>query len=208
VKKIFIAIALCVASSAAAKTTITFEEQAVVATVTPGAKTAWFAVVHEWKGYGLRLVERAVLLDDDDRDGVVRLTLQKRVARDSVWMVVDLGNGDSAIEAPPGMKLQRRPLPAAALNSRASGRAAHVVHKEAFSIVWVVRPGVGAWTSIVDDGNAGDGDGTFDGSVEAALERMTPVGDSPAPPDDFRRDDVVAAIAPMTLEIFDGRVAR
>lgn len=207
-KKIFIAISLCLASSAAAKTTITFEEQAVVATVTPGAKTAWFAVVHEWKGYGLRLVERATLLADDDRDGIVRLNLGRSAARESVWMVVDLASGDSAVEAPPGMKLHRRPLPAAALHSRASDRAAHVAHKATFSIVWLVRPGVGAWMSAIDDGNASDGDGTFDGSVEAALERMTPVGDSPAPPDDFRRDDVVAAIAPLTLEIFDGRVAR
>jgi hypothetical protein len=207
VRVLIIATVVSLTPSAFAKATITFENRAVVARVTPGASTAWYSVIHDGTGFGMKVIRRAFILQDEDRDGIVRVELSDDTVRRSVFMVVDLSNGERAIEAPPGIRFRLRPLPPSAFVSRGSPRSAAVLNgSDALTVFWFVRPGVGAWVATVEDGSVGDGDGIVDGNVSALLARFVPVGSSPGPPNEFSRDDIVVAIAPLTLDIFEGRV--
>jgi hypothetical protein len=192
---------------ASAKTAITFEETAVVARVTPGANTAWFAIVHDRDGYRPRIVNRAFLLEDGDGDGVVRFHVE-RAALPALWMVVDLTSGDHAIGNPQQDKLRRRQLPPAALRAPSSAGSAHVFRRMTSAVLWVARPGVGAWVSFVEDGSEQDADHSFDGNVTAAIEKMVPLGASPHAPGDLLRNDIVAIVDPYALDVFDTRVVK
>ena len=202
-----VAVLFCLTTSVAANTNVSFEASAVVARVTPGARTAWFSVEHLRRGYRHTIVDRALILADEDRDGVVRLTLDEPSSR-SVWMIVDLSNGRYAIASPGDRPPHRRPLRPAAVRARTETAAARVLQPLASSIVWFVRPGVGAWVAMVDDGSQDDADAAVNGEIAAQLSRMTPVDNSPPPPEDVQRDDVVVIIEPQELYVFEMRVAK
>lgn len=188
--------------------TITFEETAVVARVTPGASTAWFSIAHEYDSTGLRVMNGSFILADDDRDGVVRLPLHRQASATSFWMVVDMSSGDHAIESPGPAPVRRRQLPPAAIHAKGNGGKARVLQDYAAVTLFVARPGVGAWVGRVKDGSDDDGDGLLDGSATVLFEKLKPVGNSPPAPEDFQRDDVVAFVEPLTLSIVDGRVVK
>jgi hypothetical protein len=201
-----VTVAFAFSLPAFAKTVITFEDKAVVARVTPGASTAWYSVIHHWKGYRLTISRHSTMLVDEDRDGVVRMALDGRPLNRALFIVVDLTNGDHAIAAPDHVKFRRKTLPPAAFHSRSSSKSARVVQeKEQLLVFFLARPGVGAWVSTVEDGSPADGDANSDGNVSALLESMKPVGLSPEAPFDLLRNDIVIAIAPRTLDVFDGR---
>ena len=202
-----VAVLVCLATPAAANTDIEFEQSAVVARVTPGARTAWFSVEHLRNGYRRTIVDRALILADEDRDGVIRLALDRPPSR-SVWMVVDLSNGRYTIASPDGRPPHRRPLPPAAVRARTEAAAARVLQPLAPSIVWFVRPGVGAWVAAVDDGSQEDADGAVNGEIAARLSGMTPVDSSPPPPGDVQRDDIVVIAEPLELYVFEMRVVK
>jgi len=201
-----LAVISAVSLPAFAGTRITFEDQAVVAHVTPGANTAWYSVIHDWRGYRLKMIRRAAMLVDHDGDGIVRMGLDEARERRSLFVVVDLTSGDYAVAASAGIKFHRKALPPGAFHSRSSSQTAKVNQEnEEFLVFLLVRPGVGAWVSTVDDGSPLDGDRSIDGNIAALLEAMSPMGQSPGPPENFLRNDVVIAIAPETLHLFDGR---
>lgn len=188
---------------------ITFEEKAVVARVTPGATSAWFGIAHEWDRIGRKVVRRAFLVADDDRDGIVRVDVPNGLPPASFWMVVDLSSGEHAIAAPDGRAgLNRRQIPPGALHAKNAGANARLLQDYRVMTVFIARPGVGAWFGQVEDGSAADGDGKTDGNVTALLERLAPVGSSPPAPDDLSRDDIVAYAEPMTLAVFDTKVVK
>jgi hypothetical protein len=190
-----------------AKTVITFEESAVVARVTPGANTAWFALIHDRIGYRPRITNRAFLLKDEDGDGVVRFEIE-RASLPAVWMVVDLVSGDHDIGNPKRGYLRRRQLPPAALQAQSAAVSARVLRRMTFAVVWLARPGVGAWIGIAEDGSEQDGDHSYDGSIAVSTEGMVPIDQSPPAPRDLRRDDVIAITDPYGLAVFDTRVAK
>lgn len=186
---------------------ITFEEKAVVAQVTPGSSTAWFLVAQQPTGRGTKLIHGADIHVDDDRDGIVRVALKNSPVPSSVWIVVDLDSGEHAVAAPTGPPLRRKLSPAA-LHGRGNGKPARILQRELLTVFMVARPGVGAWIAKIEDGTIADGDAAPDGEIIAALEKLTPVGKSPAPPDDFQRDDVVVLTNPLTLIVYDGKVVK
>ena len=206
-KRFLILLAVCMgnAATALATTRIAFEEHAIVASVTARAQTAWFAVAQQWGPYRPRLIDRRFLLIDEDGDGIVRAEVSDLRQRLAIWMVVDLTNGSYAIATPPGLSLQRKSLHPSSFTGKSKGRA-HLRQPETVLLVWFVRPGVGAWTAALEDGSAQDGDATYDGNISVLLDQMTPVGQSPPPPDDFERGDIVAAISPVTLTVYDAEV--
>lgn len=207
----FAALVLALTTPVLAKNAVTikFEESAVVATVTPGASTAWFAISHEVGADGLRVRNGAYIVADDDRDGVVRTPLTKGVPQTSFWMVVDMDSGEYAIESPGGgIAGHRRALPPSALKSKDKGAKAGLQHLLPRMTVLVVRPGVGAWFGRIDDGSRDDSDGVADGNVTSLIDQLKAVGSAPPAPDDFERGDVVAFVEPMSFTIFDGRVVK
>lgn len=196
--------------SAFAKTpvAIAVEGNSVVAHVATGANTAWFSIAKEPTGNGDRLTDRAFLLNDDDRDGIVRFTLSRPPVLTSLWMVVDLESGEYSIVAPPGAPLRRRSMPPSALVSRGNSKSARLLQRELLTVFFVARPGVGAWVARIEDGSAADGDSMPDGRATVLLEKMMPVGNSPAAPNDLQHDDIVAFANPRTLAVYDVRVVK
>lgn len=191
--------------SASAKTVLEFEERAVVARVSPGTQIACFAVVHDRVGQRPRIIDRASLIVDDDNDGAIRIAVEE-YPWNSVWMVVDLASGDYAVGRPDARELRRRPLPAAAIHRRNENNTARITSTGTSLLVWVVRPGAGAWVAEVADGTPADLDRGPYGQISFGLDDLMPVGTSAEPPADFRRDDIVAVIDPNGLFIQDGRV--
>lgn len=195
--------------AAADDVSIRFDGKVVIASVKKGASAAWLGVSLEIHGDGLRLFKRAFIVDDDDHDGEIHVTLSRDVPRKSLWMVVDLKSGEYAINAPSGdILLTRKAVAEEFLHSRSDDAAARLFHAHPFSTALLVRPGVGAWIAHVRDGSPEDGDGVTNGKTEAILEKMVSVGNSPGPPDDLERDDVIALLDPLTLRIMDGRVIK
>lgn len=190
-----------------AQPVLEFEPGAVKASgVTPGAGTVWLAVSHEPRSYNLRVSQRASILTDDDRDGAVRLGVDRPVSQRSVWIVLDLVKGAMGLAAPGPARLRRTPLAPGSIRPGAGGGAAQIVVHHEYLFILYVRPGAGAWLMEADDGTSTDGDMLDDGHVSVPLHRMQPVGDSPSPPVAFAAGDVVIGVDPMTLEIFDLRV--
>lgn len=207
----FVALLLAITTPAFSKNavTITFEERAVIANVTPGAGTAWFSITQQVDHRGPKLINRAFLLADDDRDGVVKVTLRDPLSFGSFWMVVDMSTGEHAIESPGERRIRSRALPSSALKPKDNnGSKARLQHRIPSMTVFVARPGVGAWFGRMHDGSAEDADGTVDGHVTSRLDRLKPLDSSPAPPDDYQKDDVVAFVDPLTLELYAGRVVK
>ena len=64
-----------------------------------------------------------------------------------------------------------------------------------------MRPGVGAWQITVGDGSGSDDDGAADGRIAAALDQMTAVAGTTAPPSRFDPTDVVVLIDPNRMEL-------
>ncbi|MGN6187030.1 MAG: hypothetical protein ACTHQM_25625 [Thermoanaerobaculia bacterium] len=187
---------------------ITFEEQAVVAQVTPGATTAWFSVVHEWHGYRLKITDHAEILVDDDNDGIVRKELNGPTKRNAVWMVADLDSGDYSFAVPEGCTLQRDTLPSSAISIGTRGASSSLTVDDESVIVWLIRPGTGAWYVPADDGANSDVDSFSDGSVTASSGLLQPVGEVMVPNLNFAENDILVAIDPVTLKVLDMRVAQ
>jgi hypothetical protein len=194
-----------IAGTASAAPVVTFEELAVVAEVTPGATAAFFGLVAEPRPYSPATTEYVEMLVDSDSDGIVRFTLDE--ARPiGVWMVVDMSNGEHAVASPDGFLATRTSRPASSVVHKDTNVIAHVQQDEPTVVCWVVRPGVGAWRNVVQDGTDADADGLSDDSVGSALPSMLAIGDSPAAPDDFVSGDIVVTVALDSFAVTDGRL--
>lgn len=196
---------LCISLPLAAKQLITFEANAVAVQVTPGGRAAVFGLARDARADHLRITDYAQVLQDEDGDGVVRVPLDRPAPRESLWLAVDLKTGESSIEAPPGARLLRKPFPPSAIVGRGNSRAARAIHRDSHVLFWLVRPGTGAWASMIDDGSPSDSDAAYDGQASVMLDEMQPVSLSPPAPVELRDGDIFAIVVPDTLEIFDTR---
>jgi hypothetical protein len=194
--------------ASAKQPTIVIERDSVTARVTPGSNTAWFYFAQEPTHRGTGLIYEAFLLRDDDGDGNVTFRLKQPLLDRSVWTVAELGTGEYAIAAPPGMPLRRTSLPPSALVSRGNAKSARLLSEQVVSLVFVVRPGKGAWVARIRDGSRDDGDLRVDNRITAMLDAMKPVGDSPAAPDDLEHGDIVVFADPLQLTISDTWVVK
>jgi hypothetical protein len=204
-RSVALAVLLTVAATAGAATRsdVAFEPDAVVVHVTPRAKVALFGIMRVPSGYGLKFAEHVKLETDADGDGVVQYDLAGVGGSDSMWLVVDLTSGGSEIVGPNLPAGRRKALPAAAMKGRGSGVSATLSAPHPVALVWLARPGVGAWYASVEDGTSRDGDGAPDDSATAVLNAMRPVGDSPAAPGDFAPRDVIVSVDPFTFTLAD-----
>jgi hypothetical protein len=191
-----------------AKLKMTFDPDTVVASgVTPGAKTVWMDVSVGSAGYRTRITDHTSVVIDEDGDGVVRLSVN-RVPSVSIWAVVDMSSGDYAVDSPAPGHFPHQPLPAAALHRKGNTASAELQSDLTTAVFWYVRPGHGAWKSIVDDGEPSDADGKGNGKLNAATARMQACdGDDTPPPDDLQAGDVVFIVDLFGLTATDARVS-
>jgi hypothetical protein len=127
--------------SAATPPQISFEPEAVVAHgISPKGQAVWFSVAREISRRSTNVVPRHAVVADDDGDGTVRLELEQEVPLRSIWFVVDLATGETAVAVPEGfplleMELPGRAIPAALNRLDLERRMVYLL---------LVRPGVGA----------------------------------------------------------------
>jgi len=182
---------------------IRFEPQAVVAEgISPGKKVVFFSIAREVSGYATTTVHRQEILSDADGKGIVRFELGREVPFKSVWFAVDLDTGQFAVAAPEGFPLREVPFPARAIPAALN----RLELQRSLVEVVLVRPAVGAWAVRVGDGGALDEDREADGTLRAALSNLTPLGESPAPPERLRPDDLLLVIDPQTLVYLTARL--
>lgn len=132
--------------------------RAVVVSISP-LRVAYHASLHSvWPA----------LLVDDDRDGSVVLRTSTPIPADRMWVVVDEASGRCTLAGSKSMG----PLPDALwryTNGNGHGQievdltAAHVV---------VVRPGVGSWYGMAEDGSRYDADGIRNGTIVFAPDSL------------------------------------
>lgn len=183
-----------------AQPVLSFDAESVSCSgLTPGKGAITFVALREAKGYGLRVTKGAEVRRDDDGDGNVILFQGRSVPWYSVFIAVDASNGSSAIGGP------HPELYAVGRERLAPGQIRKVVHSGDFAAFLLVRPGIGAWSLTVEDSGTYDDDPTPDGQLGVVLERMLPVGDAPAPPRTFERNDVMFAIDPIKLSVVEWR---
>jgi hypothetical protein len=189
------------AAAATGPPTIRFEPQAVVASgLTPGGQVVWFGVAREIADEVTTMVRRDAIAADDDRDGTVRLELTREVPWKSVWIAVDLATGEYAAAAPEGYPLRLVPWRGMGI-LQGQGGPDRIEEARSFVELLVVRPELGAWGYTAGDGGPRDEDGVPDNRLRMALERVVPIGASPAPPERLQPTDLVALVDASLLEV-------
>ena len=183
---------------------LTLEPDAVTLTdVTPGGSVAWVLLSHQRIGYYPMTRYGAEILVDDDGDGELRIDLTEGVPTMAVFFAVDLATGEGSWISPDGFEPRVLTLPSQALARGASGRFDRLARAGSlYHAVWV-RPGPepGVWQLLADDGGEQDDDGAADGSVRFALDRLQPVGESAAPPDQPAAGDLLIVMEPRSFEV-------
>jgi hypothetical protein len=182
---------------------VSFEAAAVVASgVTPGERVAWFSVAREDTGSGSLIVRREEVTADTDRDGTVRLDLDRPVPPRSIWAAVDLKTGDFALAAPADYPLRQAAFPAGAFRPSAGGGFDRVLAPEReLVMLFVARPTVGVWALTVWDGAPEDEDGPANHGISLAFNRMETVAASPGPPATLQPGDLVVLMDPNAMEV-------
>jgi len=177
-----------------------------VSGVTAKGSAVVFGITREVADDDVTRIQRHLdVLADDDGDGVVSEDLGQPVPRRSMWVAIDLTNGTFDTAAPPSFRLLNVGWRGHGIEHRNDGRD-QVEDARPFAEILVVRPGVGAWIARLGDGSAGDADGKANGRIAAALDRMQPLGGSPAAPPLFAAGDTVLLLDPNTMEMTVVRV--
>ncbi len=193
---------LGLSAGAAAEPVIYFEAKSITASgVTPGGRVVWFGVAREIAEHTATIVRRDRIVSDDDRDGTVRLDLDRSVPLQSIWVAIDLATGATAVATPEGFPLRRFELPAQSVRG-GGGKPDWVEDTRGYVEVLLARPGVGAWGTAVGDGGETDEDGAYDGRLMASLADLRGVGPSPPEaPQRFSPRDVVVVLDPNRMEV-------
>lgn len=195
---------LGLSAAAAAEPLISFAEKSITASgVTPGGKVVWFGVAREIAEHTATLVRRSRIVIDDDRDGAVRLDLDRPVPFQSIWVAIDLTTGASAVATPEGYPLRRLELPVESLRS-GEGKPDWLEDTRGHVEILLARPGTegAAWGLAVGDGGNRDDDHAYDGRLVASLASFNGIGPSPnEPPQLFSARDVVVVIDPNQMDI-------
>lgn len=166
--------------------------------VTPRGEVIFFGRSVIYQSGMPRLDRHAVVLTDDDRDGVVTLTLEQNVPKYSTWAVVDFESGVSVIASPAGFTPPRVDLPDVVWR----GGKSHIDLDRDYVDVLFVRPKHGAWMLGMWQGGRFDADTKNDAKLRAGLSGMKPlIGTKEAPPTATPRD-VIVIIDPRQLDVF------
>jgi hypothetical protein len=186
--------------SLSAQPSISFEPEAVrISGLTAGGEAVYLAAARIAHGYTRDIATESRTVSDPDRDGIADIPLHRRLPLHSLWIAVDLSTGRSAVEFPhpPGAFHRSEKLNMGELRELA---------RDGFYVMFLlVRPSVGAWTLTVEDSDRHDADNVTDRKVKLRIRDMEPVGGSPGPPQHLQQGDVVFAVDPIDLRVFELR---
>lgn len=196
----------CVTDVRAETFRLTVDEESVVVTgATPEGQVVFFGITREVAPDDVVEINRKMdVLTDEDGDGRISLPFGRPVPERSAWVAVDLSSGGFEAAAPEKFRLKKVSFRGRGIGRRPDGRGS-IVDARALAEILVVRPGTGpeagVWHLYLGDGGPSDEDGTPNGQLEAALDRMEPLAGSPPPPQTFQKDDVVLLLDPDQLEM-------
>ena len=199
-------LSVLLAGGVGAQPVISFEEAAIVARgLPPGGQAVLFGIAREPAGFFTKVVRRQEMLRVD-ASGQVRLSLDRTVPFNSVWFVTDFSTGIFVVGRPQASAARELPFPPDAVRIAVPGRAGRLTSKIGFVEILYVRPGRGVWGMTVGHRGENDDPDTRDHDVSAALDRLVPIGASPAAPSDFANGDVIFLIDPRQLQFFATRL--
>jgi hypothetical protein len=154
-----------------------------VSGASPGGDVVVFGIIHS-NYRGLESIQKPESIEHADDKGLVTVTVPRPSFR-SVWLVVDLKTGEFLISSPPGYQFRRTAVPLDAIER--AGTA--LLHARPSVDVYVVRRGLGGWHARA--GVVGGTSGARDAGVTVGLDRLKPVGATPAAPQVLEPDDIV-----------------
>lgn len=187
--------------------TLTFGTNAVTAAgITPGKSAVFFASGLMADGAQQRVVRWAQVISDDDRDGVVSLTLDGNVPTVTVWVVVDLTNGQFGVGSPAGFSPKVARLPSGAFRRSAGSSAVDLFGFDhpVLDLLYV-HPGLGAWTWNAVDGRAFDRDNA-NGVTLISVADARPLGDTRGKPAELTPGGVLVAVDWYYMEVLAVRL--
>lgn len=196
---------------------LTLETDAAVVTgLAPGGEALLFTIAREPLGYLSRVSRRDEVVTADETGVAIFVPVGSQgeavpVEPKSVWVAVDLATGTIATAVGEGFEAPRRGLPDGALRRGPSQRLDRLVDRMETAQVVVVRPGLpearGIWGLTLMDGSLYDQDGTDDGGLEMAFDRLIPLAGSAAPPpEEAITGDVLVVVDTDSLAYFATRL--
>jgi hypothetical protein len=182
---------------------ITFEDSAVVASnLSPGRTVVWFGIERTVDADYSRDLYQHYKTDTVAADGTARFTLDRAVARASIWVAVDLDTGAFGVSAPPSSSpLNLTAQTSSALLQGAGSAADQFLDTRTYLLGLAVRPGQGAWLFGGGDGGPRDLDKSANGRLSFALDQFDALPGSPAAPAKAGSTDTWFVIDPQTMEI-------
>lgn len=189
--------------------TISFSEGAfVIDDLEPGAAVIVTTVERSSRNYVPWNERHDRWLEDEDGDGSVRLEIDREVPPKFAVIAVELGSGRFDVWTPEGSPAREIALPAHTLIEGAGNRLEKLEDGRRYVELLWVRPGAGAWSLTLNDGDADDEGPASDGGVLTSPQAMDPIGDSGAAPEAFERDDLLFRVAPREMEYYAARIVR
>ena len=170
---------------------MTVEPDAVSATVTPSATTAW---IGRWRTNDQSFGTSRAVLPDDDHNGVVRWQATPAIPDHSLWAVVDVAAGTVQGIRGDGRAVSPAPVPVRLLRDT-QGAYSWIEFPfltKTLMCMWV-RPGVGTWWMPMFDNLYKDVDPRI-GRAMSSVREMNPYPGSPAAPDGLREGDLLVGI--------------
>ncbi len=171
--------------------------------ITPGGRAIWWSVAYEHPDSFVTVVQRLEEKVDDDLDGTVAFGYDGELPDTSLWLVVDVATGTYGTFAPVDFGVTETALPPEAAQSTAGRGPVDEFLEAAHPLIDVllVRPGQGAWELRAGDGADADQDGGIEGEIRFAIDGMSPVGATAAPPARYADGDRLLSIDLEHLEL-------
>lgn len=189
-----------------AELNLTFDTSAVeIRGATSGGEVVLHGVSRWHETYFWRLVPTTEILQAD-ASGAARAELPDGLAQRSVWFAVDTASGDFAIDSPEGFTPEEIGFPEHGLARDRGGAWRRIRSDWARAEVVYVRPGVGAWWLMSQDGAGGDADGLEGGGLSLDLDAARTLWRTEPPPSEIGADDVIFAVNLDSLAFFAARL--
>jgi hypothetical protein len=181
----------------------------VVSDLEPGAEIVYFSVSRSVVTFVPRTEARTDLHVDDDKDGEIRIPLERIVPPKFLAAAVELASGRFGLLTPEGSSVREIAFPADSFGQEPGRRYDQLEDHSDLGVMLLVRPGVGAWSITTGDGAPSDESPPSDGLVRTSASAMQPVGESGPPPDEYQKDDILIRVAPRAgLQYYATRVVR